>query len=88
MGLTNYYRRFIPRYSEKARPLTRLTQKDTPFDWGPDQMDAFDALRKALITQPVLAFPTPDGEFILDTDASLLALGAVLSQLQDKVETT
>ena len=83
VGLTSYYRRFIPQYSEKARPLTRLTQKDTPFEWGPDQQGAFELLRNALVSQPVLAFPKPEGDFILDTDASLLAIGAVLSQVQD-----
>ena len=86
LGLTGYYRRFIRDYSAIAQPLTRLTKKDVPFEWGPEQEQAFETLRTALVTQPVLGFPTPGGQFVLDTDASLLAIGAVLSQLQDGEE--
>ena len=48
-----------------------------------EQQAAFDALKKALTLPPVLALPTPDGEFILDTDASTETIGTDLSQIQD-----
>ena len=64
-------------YAQLAFPLYRLTGKK-PFLWGQEQQAAFDTLNKALTSPPVLALPTPDGEFALDTDAS-----AELSQIQD-----
>ena len=83
LGITSYYRTYIQNYSEIAEPLTRLTKKDTPFAWGSQQKNAFDILRKALCSQPILAYPKRGGRFWLDTDASDYAIGAVLSQEQD-----
>jgi hypothetical protein len=80
IGMTSYYRRFIKGYSEIVRPLTRLTTKDVQFRWTTDEQTAFDTLKSCLTTSPVLDFPTTDGIFILDTDASKYAIGAVLSQ--------
>ena len=82
LGLAGYYRRFIADYSHKAEPLTRLLRQDVPFSWGPDQERSFTALKAALATEPVLTLPVPDARFIVDTDASDRALGAVLSQVQ------
>ena len=54
LGLTGYYRRFIPEFSKTARPLPQLLKKDTVFDWGPSQQTAFDHLRLALQKEPIL----------------------------------
>ena len=80
LGLAGFYRRFVPGFSEVAAPLTRLLRKDEPFRWGAEQAMAFARLKQALQTEPVLAYPDFSQEFILATDASGTALGAVLSQ--------
>ena len=80
LGLCSYYRRFIADYSHIAKPLTRLTEKDQKFNWTSDCSDAFDRLKHMLVTAPILAHPDFTKPFILDTDASNLAIGAVLSQ--------
>ncbi len=90
LGLTNYYRKFIIGYSHVARPMFDLLKKDPP-EWGEPQQKAFDALKEALVTPPVLAYPdfkSPPEEapFILYTDASGHGVGAVLSQKQGGVE--
>ena len=54
--------------------------------WTDRQQQAFEALKACLISAPILGFPTEDGRFVLDTDASLFAVGGVLSQLQDDSE--
>ena len=56
LGLANYYRRFIAGFALVAQPLTALTRKDTPFSWSQCQ-EAFDSLKIALTTAPVLAYP-------------------------------
>jgi hypothetical protein len=86
LGLCSYYRRFIPRFSTIAKPLTRLTEKDQGFNWGQDQEDAWTILKQKLLTAPILAYPDPQCEFIVDTDASNYGIGAVLSQVQDGQE--
>ena len=83
MGLANYYRRFIQDFATVARPLHRLTEKGRLFQWTPDCKDAFEKLKKLLVSAPILAFPDFSKSFILDTDASATGLGAVLSQLGD-----
>ena len=86
LGLASYYRRFIPKFAEIAAPLYRLQEKESRFSWAEPCQTAFDKLKQKLTSAPVLAFPTRDGIFVLDTDASDLAIGAVLSQLQGGVE--
>jgi transposase InsO family protein len=81
LGFANYHRRFIRNFAEIANPLTRLTKKNAPFVWTTEQQKAFDTLREALIKAPVLDHPHRDAPFILDTDASAYAIGAVLSQV-------
>ena len=63
-------------------PLYDLLSKKKKWEWKDRQQQAFEKLRKALVTAPILSYPTPDGRYILDTDASNFACGAVLSQLQ------
>jgi len=85
-GLASYYRRFVKGFATIAEPLTRLTRKLARFEWTDEAQQAFDALKKALIEATSLAFPLPREPCILDTDASDVAVGAVLSQKVDGVE--
>jgi hypothetical protein len=80
LGLVNYYRRFIPSYALIALPLSELIKKDVPFKWGPAQRAAFDFLKQALISAPVLAVFDPEKAISVHTDASDHAIGAVLMQ--------
>jgi len=86
LGLAGYYRRFVKDYAEIAAPLHALTKKDQKFMWTQETQEAFELLRNALTSPPVLAMPRDVGEIILDTDACDQSIGAVLSQIQDGVE--
>ena len=83
LGLASYYRRFIPQFSTVASPLHALTRKDVPFVWNSVCQEAFVRLKEKLTEAPLLAFPDFAKEFILETDASGLGLGAVLAQAGD-----
>jgi hypothetical protein len=81
LGLTGYYRRFVKHYSKLALPLTELTKQDSPWQWRPDhEMVAFNELKAALTSAPVLIMPDPLRPYEVYTDASQFALGAVLLQ--------
>ena len=80
LGLASYYRRFIPNFSVVASPLFQLTKKGAVFQWDQACQKAFDELKRLLIDAPVLAFSDFSLEFILETDASGIGLGAVLAQ--------
>ena len=82
LGLTNYYRKFIPSFSEIAAPLTDLTGKDVPFRWTEREQCAFELLKLRMTTADVLAHPRPERPYIVTTDASGFALSGVLSQDQ------
>ncbi|XP_049326794.1 uncharacterized protein LOC125786977 [Astyanax mexicanus] len=82
LGLCNYYRRFVKSFSQICSPLHELLNKGTEFHWGEAQEAAFMELKKHLTTAPILTYPTSQGTFILDTDASNCSIGAVLSQFQ------
>ena len=82
LGLTSYYRRFVKHYADIAAPLNALTKKGRTFIWTSECQTAFERLKEALSTPPVLAMPDNDSPFILDTDASDCAIGSVLSQVQ------
>ena len=86
LGLTNYYRRFVENYSKIAQPLHNLLKKEKKFSWNPEAQDAFEKLKQRLVTPPILTFPDFAQEFIVHTDASDVALGGVLSQVQDGLE--
>ena len=86
LGLCNYYRQFVHKFSEIASPLSRLTRKDVPFNWSSECQSSFEILRKALCEAPILAYPLPEGQFILDTDASNIGIGSVLSLFQNGKE--
>ena len=80
LGLSGYYRRFIPKFATLAAPLVALTKKATKFLWTQKQQDAFLSLKEHLCDAPILAYPQLDQPFILQTDASDIGLGAVLTQ--------
>jgi hypothetical protein len=80
VGFINFYRRFIPNFSQHARPLFDLTMKDVRFIWGPPQEDAFMMLKGLVMSAPVLALPDSDLPYRLEADASGVATSAVLSQ--------
>ena len=81
-GFCSYYQRFIPNFSQIVLPLYRLTGKQVPFHWTKECNDAFEKLKGQLISAPIMAYPTDTGKYLLDTDASDVAIGAVLSQTQ------
>ena len=85
LGLTNYLREHVRDFASISAPLYALTQTGIEFKWTSEHTLAFESLKRALIGSPVLAYPTSTGEFILDTDASDQAIGAVLSQVQNDV---
>lgn len=85
LGFVNYHRTFIKDFSKIAAPLTELTRKK-PWKWGEEQQTAYERLKSALQTTPVLAIPDKTGTFILDTDASDKAIGAELIQIQNGQE--
>ena len=80
LGLALYYRRFIQNFSRVAGPLYELTRKDVEFLWKPKHQEVFCQLKQLLINAPVLAFPDFSKDFILETDASGVGLGAILAQ--------
>jgi len=86
LGLTGYYRKFIKDYANISSPLSNLTRKGIPFVWTEKCQQAFEILRDKLISKPILQYPDFSQQFVLYTDASDFALGAVLSQRNEKRE--
>ena len=80
LGFCSYYRRFIFRFSEIAKPLHKLTQNGVRFKWTKECQNAFQALKNKLVNAPVLAHPDFSQSFILDVDACDQSIGAVISQ--------
>lgn len=80
LGLANYFRRFLDRYAIKVAPLTDLLGQKVAWDWNEKCQEAFEWVKHALSTAPVLKLPEPDKPFTVVTDASEVGLGAVLLQ--------
>ncbi len=83
LGTFGFYRRFIERFAEIATPLTELTRKDVKWDWRAEQQAAFEKLKSAMISPPILRLPDPSKPYLLRTDASGFAVGAALLQEHD-----
>jgi hypothetical protein len=84
LGHAGFYRRFIKDFSKISKPLTNLLQKDVPFVFDDDCKEAFETLKKALTTAPIVQPPDWNLPFEIMCDASDFAVGAVLGQRIDK----
>nr|GEW19623.1 reverse transcriptase domain-containing protein [Tanacetum cinerariifolium] len=84
LGHAGFYRQFIKDFSKIAQPMTRLLEKDTPFIFSKECVEAFQTLKRKLTEAPILIAPDWDMSFELMCDASEFAIGAVLGQRQDK----
>ena len=80
LGMAGWYRKFIPHFADIAKPLVHLTKNDVAWEWTPACQKAFEQLRDALTTSPVLAVADPNKSYVLHTDASDHAMGAILQQ--------
>ena len=92
LGACNVYRRFIKAFSKTSTPLTDMLKKDSGTEWGEDleptkeQRYAYETLKEALVSPPILALPVRGRLYMIDCDASAYAIGVVLLQQQDQEE--
>ena len=82
LGLVGYCRKFIKNMADRSKHLNDLTKRGSNRIWTKEHTREYNDLKEALCTEPVLALPIDDAQYVLDTDASAFAIGAVLSQLQ------
>ena len=80
LGLAAYYMKFVSHHAEIVAPLTDLLHHNTPRDWNPLRQQASSTIKSAVSAAGVLAIPDPHKQFTVATDASDLAIGAVLEQ--------
>jgi Retroviral aspartyl protease./Reverse transcriptase (RNA-dependent DNA polymerase). len=80
LGFANFYRRFIREFAKKASALTRLTRKDIPFDWDENCQTAFEELKIAFTSAPILRHFDPDQPSTIECDASDYVTAGCLSQ--------
>ena len=80
IGLIGYYRKFVPRFSDIARPLDALTRIDIEYKWTQQCQDSFELLKTSLMTDPILIYPDPNYSYVLFTDANKYAWACVLTQ--------
>ena len=83
-GLASYYRRWVANFASIARPLSELLKKEAPFEWGPPQEQAFQTLKAALCSSPILTRPDFSRPFELKTDWCPHAVAAILSQRDEE----
>ncbi|GFU28600.1 hypothetical protein TNCV_468071 [Trichonephila clavipes] len=86
LGLCSYFRRFIKGFCYLAKPLQSLLKSGVEFHWGPEEVEAFNSLKKALTSDPVLGMYDERASTEIHTDASGYGIGAVLVQIQNNVE--
>ncbi len=84
LGMSSYYRQLVPGFAAIAEPLYQLTRKNVAWHWGESQQSAFESLKSALVTSPVMAYPNTSKPYILYTDACDYAVGAILCQEDDE----
>ena len=82
LGLTGYYRKFVPRFADISRPLTRLTRKETTFNWTPECQKSFKLLKSHLCGEPILKYADTSKPYTLYTDTSKYSWAGVLIQSQ------
>ena len=80
LGLTGYYRKFVPRFADISRPLTTLTKKDQKFKWTPACQKLFKLLKEALCCEPVLKYADVSKPYTLYMDASKFGWAGILTQ--------
>lgn len=81
MGVANWYRRFIPEFASMTAPISELLKKSRgKFVWSPEANRAFEQIRSALVTEPVLSCPDYSKRFIIQCDASDVGIGGILVQ--------
>ena len=84
LGFANYYREFIKGYADKIYPMQRLMRnKGKKFTWTDEAQVSFENIKRELCEAPVLGMPTEEGMFVLDTDASVVAISGILHQEQE-----
>ena len=83
LGLCGYYRRFVKDYAKITTSLNNLLRKDQPFIWDQACEDAFQTLKTAVTTTPILTYPRMDKPFIISCDASVTSIGFILSQIDE-----
>ncbi|GFW32104.1 retrovirus-related Pol polyprotein from transposon 17.6 [Trichonephila clavipes] len=86
LGLCSYFRRFIKGFCYLAEPLQSLLKSGVEFHWGPEEVEAFNSLKKALTSDPVLGMYDERASTEIHTDASGYGIGAVLVQIQNNIE--
>jgi len=84
LGFANFYRHFIRDYSKITTPLCSLTRKEKGWEWSDKQQEAFETLKKAMITEPILQHFDPEQPVTIETDTSDYAIGAICSQPDKK----
>jgi len=84
LGIANFYRRFIRDYSKITTPLSTLTRKEKGWEWSDKQQEAFETLKKAMITEPILQHFDLEQPVTIETDDSDYAIGAICSQTDKK----
>ncbi|CAB3983099.1 Retrovirus-related Pol poly, partial [Paramuricea clavata] len=80
LGLANFSAQFIPNFATITEPLCMLTHKNIPFTWGDEQENAYQTLKTALISKPVISYFDPGKEIVILVDASPVGLCAILAQ--------
>ena len=80
LGMVGYYKKFINRFADAARPLTTLTRREVKFDWTNDCQEGFDYLRTCLMKNIILKYPNPNKRYVIFSDASDQAAAGVLCQ--------
>ena len=80
LGMVGYYRKCISRFVDAARPMTKLTRKDSKFEWSDDCQTGFESLKTCLAEAHILKYPNPHKRYIVFTDASDQAAAAVLTE--------